>query len=59
MCSSDLVDLAGAGDGEIVMVTHGSAARVDGAAQGTATDAAVVGIVDIVNFNGQITYVKR
>jgi len=53
------IDLAGAGDNEIVLVTTGSAARVESAGQYAPTDAAVVGIVDIVNYNGRVTYVKR
>jgi len=60
--ASDLyvaVDLAGAGVGEVVLVTLGSAARVD-ADSGTApTDAAVIAIVDSVQVDGQSTFVKR
>jgi microcompartment protein CcmK/EutM len=53
------IDLAGAGDGEIVLVTKGSAARVVGGMEVTPTDAAVVGIVDSVQYRGQVTFVKR
>jgi microcompartment protein CcmK/EutM len=53
------VDLAGAGVGEVVLVTLGSAARVD-AHSGTApTDAAVIAIVDSVQVDGRSTFVKR
>ena len=52
------VDLAGAGEGEVVIVTVGSAARIDHGTAEVPTDAAVVGIVDTVNFAGQTTYVK-
>jgi microcompartment protein CcmK/EutM len=53
------VDLAGAGDGEIVLVAKGSAARVVDGLGGTPTDAAVVGIVDSVQYGGHVTFVKR
>ena len=52
------VDLAGAGEGEVVIVTVGSAARIDHGTAEVPTDATVVGIVDTVNFAGQTTYVK-
>jgi microcompartment protein CcmK/EutM len=53
------IDLAGAGDDEIVLVATGSAARVDSDGSVAPTDAAVVGIVDAVQFGGQTTYFKR
>jgi microcompartment protein CcmK/EutM len=53
------IDLAGAGIGEIVLVTLGSAARVDGDGQYAPTDAAVIAIVDAVSFDGQTTFHKR
>ena len=53
------VDLAGAGDGEIVLVAKGSAARVVKGMDAAPTDAAVVGIVDSVQYRGQVTFVKR
>lgn len=53
------IDLAGAGVGEIVLVTLGSAARVDGDGQQAPTDAAVVAIVDFIAFDGQTTFQKR
>ena len=42
------VDLAGAGEGDIVLVAHGSAARVGEAAGVVPTDASVVGIIDSI-----------
>jgi microcompartment protein CcmK/EutM len=51
------IDLAGAGDGEFVLVAHGSAARV-GRAE-VPTDAAVVAIVDTVLMGTQVTFHKR
>lgn len=53
------IDLAGAGIGEIVLVTLGGAARVDGDGQHAPTDAAVIAIVDAVSFDGQVTFHKR
>ena len=52
------VDLVGAGDGELVLVPKGSAARVAGATSQAPTDCAVVGIADSVVRNGQLTYRK-
>jgi ethanolamine utilization protein EutN len=53
------IDLAGAGIGEVVLVTFGSAARVDLGGQSAPTDAAIVGIVDSVQVDGDATFVKR
>lgn len=53
------VDLVGAGVGEVVLVTLGSAARVDRDGQSTPTDAAIVAIVDSVQLDGKATFVKR
>ena len=53
------IDLAGAGVGEIVLVTLGSAARVDHDGQSVPTDAAIVAIVDSVQVEGDATFVKR
>ncbi len=53
------IDLAGAGVGEIVIVTLGSAARVDADGQSAPTDAAVIAIVDSVQFDGTATFQKR
>lgn len=53
------IDLIGAGVGEVVLVTRGSAARVSGEARNAPTDAAVIAIVDAVQFDGRSTFVKR
>lgn len=53
------VDLAGAGDDEIVLVATGSAARIDTGASVAPTDAAVVGIVDALQFDKATTYFKQ
>jgi len=53
------IDLAGAGVGEVVLVTLGSAARVDRDGQAAPTDAAVIAILDSVLLDGEPTFVKR
>jgi len=52
------LDLVGAGDGEVVLVTAGSAARVAGELSGVPADRAVVAIVDTVIWQGDATYEK-
>ena len=52
------VDLVGAGEGEVVVISNGSAARVAPASSRTATDSAVVAIVDSVIFGGAVTFKK-
>lgn len=53
------VDLVGAGVGEVVLVTLGSAARVASEGQATPTDAAVIAIVDAVQLDGRSTFDKH
>ncbi|MBO9641493.1 MAG: EutN/CcmL family microcompartment protein [Pseudacidovorax sp.] len=53
------IDLIGAGVGEIVLVAHGGAARVAEGGGHAPTDAAVVAIVDTVQFDGRSTFIKR
>lgn len=52
------VDLVGAGEGEIVTVAQGSAARVPPATTKVATDSAVVAIVDSLSIDGTVTFQK-
>lgn len=52
------VDLVGAGDGEIVLVTHGSAARTHPGSQEIPTDAAIIAIVDSIQLGARTTFVK-
>lgn len=52
------IDLVGAGVGEIVLVTLGSAARIAEGGQNAPTDAAVIAIVDSVQFDGKTTFLK-
>jgi microcompartment protein CcmK/EutM len=53
------VDLVGSGDGEIVLVSHGSAARIDAGATAIPTDAAIVAIVDSTQLDARSTFIKR
>jgi microcompartment protein CcmK/EutM len=53
------VDLVGAGEGEIVLVSRGGAARIDGDSSSIPTDAAIVAIVDSVQFGPRSTFNKR
>ena len=52
------VDYTGAGQGEVVLVARGSAARVDCPATQVPTDAAVVAIVDSVVLHNKTTFSK-
>jgi ethanolamine utilization protein EutN len=51
-------DVVGAGEGEVVLVAIGSAARLPAAAGRTPTDASVVAIVDSVIVGGAVTFKK-
>jgi microcompartment protein CcmK/EutM len=53
------IDLVGAGVGEVVLVSLGSAARVAADGQATPTDAAVIAIVDSVQLDGRNTFEKH
>ena len=52
------IDVVGAGEGEVVLVAIGSAARIPASAGRTPTDASVVAIVDSVIVGGQVTFKK-
>jgi microcompartment protein CcmK/EutM len=51
-------DLAGAGEGDIVLVTLGSAARTAETTSGVPTDATIVGIIDSVQYDNKTTFSK-
>jgi len=51
------IDLVGAGEGEIVLVTRGSAARVS-IKPDTPTDAAIVAVVDTIQLGARNAYSK-
>ena len=50
------VDSVGAGEGELIMFTQGSSARLTPNMKAAPVDAVVVGIVDSVDALGQIIY---
>jgi ethanolamine utilization protein EutN len=50
------VDLVGAGDGDMVLVVVGSGARQCAQTASAPTDSAIVGIVDSVIHEGNVTY---
>jgi ethanolamine utilization protein EutN len=50
------VDTLGAGEGEFVLVTQGSSARLTEATKNLPVDAVVIGIVDVVQVRGQHLY---
>ena len=47
------VDAVGAGEGELVMFTQGSSARLTDLTKGAPVDAVICGIVDTVELGGQ------
>jgi ethanolamine utilization protein EutN len=52
------IDVVGAGEGEVVLVAIGTAARIPASAGRTPTDASVVAIVDSVIVGGEVTFKK-
>lgn len=52
------IDLAGAGEGEVVLVTSGSATRLVSGAEAAPTDAAIVAVVDTVRLADRTLYAK-
>jgi microcompartment protein CcmK/EutM len=53
-----VVDTVGAGEGELVLVALGSAARQTPATEGVPTDAAIVGILDSIEIDGDDSFRK-
>lgn len=53
------VDLVGAGEGELVIVSQGSSARVATGQNSAPIDAVIVGILDSLRFEGAISYRKE
>ncbi|MNL71981.1 Ethanolamine utilization protein EutN [compost metagenome] len=53
------VDTVGAGKGEMVIVTSGSASRFAGTLQSSVVDATIVGIVDTVETDGGVSDVRH
>jgi len=54
-----VVDTVGAGNGEIVLCTSGSSARMTGATEDRPVDAVIVAIVDFSEIEGKEVYRKN
>ena len=52
------VDIVGAGEGELVLVVEGSSARIAAEDANRPVDAVIVGILDSLRHDGQMTYTK-
>jgi carbon dioxide concentrating mechanism protein CcmL len=52
------VDLVGAGDGELVVVSQGSSARMAIGQNSSPADAAVIGILDSISYQGEVAFRK-
>lgn len=52
------IDTLGAGEGELVLVTQGSSARLTDETKSVPTDAVVVGIIDAIQVGSQELYKK-
>jgi microcompartment protein CcmK/EutM len=53
------VDLVGAGEGELVVVSQGSSARMATGNASSPADAAIVGILDSLQIEGKTTFRKE
>jgi microcompartment protein CcmK/EutM len=51
--------LVGAGEGDIVLITSGSAARAARGSEGAPTDAAIIAVVDTVQLGERTLYDKE
>ncbi len=52
------LDTVGAGEGELVMLTQGSSARVAAGDVSKPVDAVIVGILDSLRYDGKVTFKK-
>ena len=53
------VDLVGSGEGELVIVSQGSSARVATDYKNSPVDAAIVGILDTLHYDDKISFRKE
>lgn len=53
------VDLVGSGEGELVMISRGSSARLATSYKDSPVDAAIVGILDSLQYEGQTKFRKE
>jgi microcompartment protein CcmK/EutM len=52
-------DVVGVGPGELVFVVGGSSARIAAGGNNLPVDAVIVGILDSLQFEGEVTFKKR
>ena len=52
------LDKVGAGEGELVVIVEGSSARTAAGDASRPVDAVIVGILDSLRYDGQVTYKK-
>jgi microcompartment protein CcmK/EutM len=52
------IDLAGAGEGEVVLVSRGSAARVTAGTEAAPIDAAIVAVIDTIQIGARNVQAK-
>ncbi len=52
------VDTVGAGEGELVLITQGSSARLTPETKNLPVDAVIIGIIDTVHVDQQCVYAK-
>jgi ethanolamine utilization protein EutN len=53
------IDLVGAGAGELVVVSQGSSARVAAGGNASPVDAAIIGILDSLQMDGDVAFRKE
>lgn len=53
------IDTLGAGEGDIVLVTQGSSARLTDATKNIPTDAVIIGIIEEIQSGGRGVYKKK
>lgn len=53
------VDTVGAGEGELVLITQGSSARLTPETKNLPVDTVIIGIIDSVHVDGQCVYDKE
>jgi microcompartment protein CcmK/EutM len=53
------VDMVGAGEGELVIVSQGSSARIATGQSASPADAAIVGILDSLHYEGSLAFRKE
>lgn len=57
--SAVVIDTVGAGEGDLVLVTQGSSARLTDMTGDVPTDAVIVGIIDAIQMGSDMVYSKQ